>query len=68
MAKPIEVKHAGSPYHVSVQEAKQLVHLGHADWKGPRMVVMKSADLTLRVTWQPRQSGYAGPLVMQVVT
>jgi hypothetical protein len=69
MAKPIEVilPDGGSSYHVTVDEAWELVRSKNAHWTG-RKQIERGQDDNIKVTWEPRQSGYAGPVVLQVVT
>jgi hypothetical protein len=66
-ANTVEVipTHAKS-YTVTVEEAKVLVRNG-AKWKGRNKVYLDS-DRIISAPWSPRQSGYAGPLVMQMQT
>ncbi len=66
MAKHIEVVPAtGSSYFVDVISARQLVARGDAKWDGPIMV-RRVADGSKRGEWSKIQSGYCGPLVMQL--
>ena len=63
--KLIEVAHdGGSKYHIPVDDAKRLVASGQANWAGPKSITLK-ASTSKRGIWTPRQSGYAGPLVLQ---
>ena len=48
-------------------EAQNLTKSGQASWQGPKRIVL-GPDRNLKVTWAVRQSGYAGPLVLQVLT
>ena len=59
-------KHA-LQYKVSLLEAKSIVNSGSGIWKG-RKTVYLTPDRNERVSWNVRQSGYAGPLVLQVST
>jgi hypothetical protein len=52
-------------YHVKVEDAKRLVAQGDAIWDGPRRVI-RIADKSKRGIWQKQQSGFAGPLVLQL--
>lgn len=54
--------------HIKRVEAMELTARGDnvreakcAKWVGPKMICM-----TVQAVWTPRQSGYAGPLVLQM--
>lgn len=66
VSKKIEVLIPGhSSYYVSVAEAKQLTASNQAIWQGARRLV-RSADVSKRGLWEKRQSGLAGPMVLQL--
>ena len=54
-------------YYMPVETAKHLTKSAQAAWQGPKRIIL-GADQRIKVTWAVRQSGYAGPQVMQVIT
>ena len=67
MAKPIEVVvDKYTTYHVSVDQAWDMVRKKNATWIDNKHI--RRIDRNIRVSWCVRQSGYAGPTTMQVVT
>jgi hypothetical protein len=55
----------GGSYFVDVVSAQKLVALGNAKWDGPVRVI-RSEDNSKRGEWSKIQSGYCGPLVLQL--
>jgi hypothetical protein len=56
-----------SSYHVPFEQAQHLTKTKQARWQGGKRIIL-GPDRNLKVTWAPCQSGYAGPLVLQVQT
>lgn len=56
-----------SSFYVPFEDALQLARENPHKWVGNKRLVL-GPDRNLKVTWSPRQSGYAGPLVLQVLT
>jgi hypothetical protein len=56
-----------SSYHIPFEQALQLTTSRQAKWHGGKRIIL-NPDRNLKVTWAPRQSGYAGPLTLQVMT
>jgi hypothetical protein len=66
VSKKIEVlTPGGSSYYVPLAEAKHLTATNQAIWQGSRRL-LRSADVSKRGVWEKRQSGEAGPLVLQL--
>jgi len=55
-----------SSYHVPFADAQSLTRSKQATWQGSKKIVL-GPDARQKVTWAVKQSGYAGPWVMQVV-
>jgi hypothetical protein len=68
-------------FHVKRRDAILFISTGQAVWVIPEQLIRKThkfgrltSDARIQeqsaksIPWQPRQSGYAGPLVMQMVT
>jgi len=58
--------HSDSSYYVPTVEAQSLTKSKQAHWQGNKRIVL-GTDMRQKVTWAIKQSGYAGPFVMQVV-
>ena len=65
ISKNIEVLHTGSSYFITTAEAKRLTASNQASWDGPKRLKL-APDKSKRDIWEPKQSGYAGPLVLQL--
>ena len=53
-------------YHTTLEAARSLVASKEARWRGSQLILFP--DRNIKISWGPRQSGYAGPLVMQAQT
>jgi hypothetical protein len=54
-------------YCVPPERAMELARNNPHKWVGNKRLIL-GADRTVRVTWDAVQSGFDGPIVMQVVT
>ncbi len=64
----IEVFDGKPKYHITLEKAKELTASKQATWvKGNNKRIILTPDRNIGVTWRVKQSGYAGPQVMQVV-
>ena len=63
----IKVFNGKSSYYITVPEAKHLTATKQATWTSPIQINL-TPDRNIGVTWAVKQSGYAGPQVMQVIT
>jgi hypothetical protein len=62
----IEVRpYMATPFLISVKDAQRMVGNKDARWDGPKGVI-PTPDKSKRDIWEPKQSGYAGPLVLQL--
>ena len=52
------------PYKVTVEEAKRIVKNQDGIWHGRNRIILHP-DRNVKTAWHVKQSGYAGPLVMQ---
>jgi len=58
------IPNGASSYIVPVREAQRLVANKEASWDGPKRIKLKQ-DHNVKGSWIPKQSGFAGPLVLQ---
>ena len=58
---------SGSRYHVTFDEALHLTQTKQAKWEEKGRIIL-APDRNISAPWAPRQSGYAGPLVLQMIT
>jgi len=66
ISKRIEVlPEKGTKYYITVEQAKRMTANKDAHWLNPRQL-RPTPDKSKRDIWEPKQSGYAGPLVLQL--
>ena len=58
---------SGSSYYVPPEQAIELARENPHKWESSKRLIL-GPDRNVKVTWEPRESGYAGPLVLQVIT
>jgi hypothetical protein len=52
-------------YYITVEQAKRMTANRDAHWLNPRQLRL-TPDKSKRDIWEPKQSGFAGPLVLQL--
>ena len=69
MSRRVELRDASGTFHryCSVDEAARLRISKQVEEISANVIARRVVDVSKRANWQPKQSGYAGPLVLQMV-